>query len=430
MQLLRVSENKRFLCLEDGSPFFWLGDTAWELFHRLSREEAERYFQTRARQGFTVSQMVALAEFDGLTQPNYYGRLPLLKNRAGQYDPCLWDNAGPNSYWDHVDAVLDLAEKYGVYVAFVATWGDKYYQAHGVGPEIFTPENAREYGRMLGRRYGGRDNILWVMGGDRNLKYYDHFKVNEALALGIQETEQKRHLITLHPGGGQSSSYYFPHEDWLDFHMIQSGHNFRNLKNYEFIAHDYALASVKPTLDAEHRYEDHPVDFNPENGYFDAPDVRQAAYWSVFAGGFGVTYGHHSVWRMNREFSAYYPLTWEEALERPGACQVRHLKDLVLSYPFFERVPCQELLAGNYPGANYIAATRGERYALFYAPNGVDLPVRLGALPGAQVKAGWFCPVTGKKTEIGLFPNQGEKVFAPAHRGRDQDIVLILESAD
>jgi len=40
---LKVSENRRFLVREDGSPFFWLGDTAWELFHRSTREEAGRY---------------------------------------------------------------------------------------------------------------------------------------------------------------------------------------------------------------------------------------------------------------------------------------------------------------------------------------------------------------------------------------------------
>lgn len=428
MQRLKVSENKRFLCLEDGSPFFWLGDTAWELFHRLSLEEAERYFQVRAKQGFTVTQIVALAEFDGLTEPNYYGRFPLLKNERGAYDPCLWDTAGPNSYWDHVDAVLDLAEKYNMYVAFVATWGDKYFKAHGVGPEIFTPENARRYGRMLGERYGGRDNLLWVLGGDRGLAAYAHFKVNEALALGLREGEKKRHLITCHPGGAQSSSRYFPTEDWLDFNMIQSGHNCRNLKNYEYVQHDYALEPIKPTLDAEPRYEDHPVDFNPENGYFDAPDIRQAAYWGVFSGGLGITYGHHSVWRMNRAFSAYYPLTWEAGLERPGACQMRHLKALILRYPFFERVPAQELLAENYGGASYIAAARGARYALFYAPNGVDVPVRLGMLPGGTVRAAWYSPVTGETQEIGVLDNAGIRVFSPEMRGRDQDVVLCLES--
>ena len=33
--------------------------------------------------------------------------------------------------------------------------------------------------------------------------------------------------------------------------MIQSGHNYRNLKNYEFVQHDYEMTPVKPTLDAE-----------------------------------------------------------------------------------------------------------------------------------------------------------------------------------
>ena len=38
---LKVSDNRHFLVKDDGSPFFYLGDTAWELFHRLNREEAD-----------------------------------------------------------------------------------------------------------------------------------------------------------------------------------------------------------------------------------------------------------------------------------------------------------------------------------------------------------------------------------------------------
>lgn len=429
MQRLVIGENKRFLALEDGSPFFWLGDTAWELFHRLSLEEAELYFKTRSRQGFTVSQIAALAEYDGLTEPNYYGRVPLRKDGQGKYDPCLWDDEGPNSYWDHVDAVLDLAEKYGMYVAFVATWGDKYFKAHGIGPEIFTPENAKEYGRMLGERYGGRENIVWVLGGDRGLSAYQHFQVNEALALGLKEGEAKRHLITCHPGGGQSSSRYFPNESWLDFHMIQSGHNFRNLKNYEFVQRDYELEPIKPTLDGEPRYEDIPINFDPQNGYFDDADIRQAAYWGVFSGGLGITYGHHCVWRINRTFSTNFLMPWDQALERPGANQMHWLKELILRYPFWERRPAQELLAANYAGANYIAAARGQEYALFYAPNGMDIPVKLGAIPGESVRAAWYSPKTGERVEIGEFANCGERVFSPAQRGRDSDIVLCLEKA-
>src|SRR4051812_27748627 len=77
---LQVSSNKRFLQTADGKPFFWLGDTAWELFHRLTREEADTYLKNRALKGFTVIQAVVLSELDGLHEPNAYGEIPLENN--------------------------------------------------------------------------------------------------------------------------------------------------------------------------------------------------------------------------------------------------------------------------------------------------------------------------------------------------------------
>jgi hypothetical protein len=77
---LEVSDNRRFLVTEDGRPFFWLGDTAWELFHRSNREDAVRYLRNRASLRFTVIQAVALAELDGLNTPNAFGHRPLLNN--------------------------------------------------------------------------------------------------------------------------------------------------------------------------------------------------------------------------------------------------------------------------------------------------------------------------------------------------------------
>src|SRR5688572_2014358 len=74
---LKISDNHRFLVYEDGRPFFYLGDTAWELFHRLKREDADTYLKDRAMKGFTVIQAVAIAELEGHTDPNPYGHLPL-----------------------------------------------------------------------------------------------------------------------------------------------------------------------------------------------------------------------------------------------------------------------------------------------------------------------------------------------------------------
>ncbi len=66
---LQVSENGRFLKYANGDPFFYLGETAWELFHRLSYKEVEMFLENRREKGFTVIQAVILAEENGLISP-------------------------------------------------------------------------------------------------------------------------------------------------------------------------------------------------------------------------------------------------------------------------------------------------------------------------------------------------------------------------
>lgn len=117
---LRVSNNKRFIVTTDGKPFFYLADTAWELFHWLDRANADKYLSKRAGQGLTVIQAVAIAEIDGHTVPNAYGHLPLI-----DLDPATPAvKRGPdNDYWDHVDYIVDTANANGLYVGFLPTWG-------------------------------------------------------------------------------------------------------------------------------------------------------------------------------------------------------------------------------------------------------------------------------------------------------------------
>ena len=63
-QFLRVSDNQRFLVTQEGEPFFWLGDTGWEMLHRLDRKEMEHYMRNRSGKGFSVIQTVILGEID------------------------------------------------------------------------------------------------------------------------------------------------------------------------------------------------------------------------------------------------------------------------------------------------------------------------------------------------------------------------------
>ena len=113
---LKISENRRFLVYEDGTPFFYLGDTGWELFHRLTRDESEKYLENRRAKGFTVIQAVALAELDGLNTPNAEGNKPLIDN----------DPLKPNeAYFEHVDWVIRKAADKGLFIGLLPTWGDK-----------------------------------------------------------------------------------------------------------------------------------------------------------------------------------------------------------------------------------------------------------------------------------------------------------------
>jgi len=224
-------------------------------------------------------------------------------------------------------------------------------------------------------------------------------------------------------------------ETWLDFNMLQSGHYAKNTPNFRMIEHDYALAPVKPVLDGEPRYEDHPVNWDPDHlGWFDDYDVRQAAYWAVFAGGFGHTYGCHPIWQMltpGRKPLGLALHNWYDVIDLPGASQLKYLRALMESRPFLSRVPDQELVLQNpAEGEDHAQATRGDGYAFIYAPTGAPLHVDLRRLSAPKLRCWWFDPRTGKAADAGTRVNSGAAEFhPPAEPKRGNDWVLVIDDA-
>lgn len=428
---LTISANGRYM-EADGKPFFWLGDTGWLLLGKLDRDDAERYLSTRAAQGFNVIQVMVLhrpemtnsatgpALHDGdLTRPRTTpGRDP---GKPGEYD-----------YWDHLDWVVDRAAAHGLYLALVPAWGTF------AEMRKLTVNSAPIYGRFLAERYRDKPNIIWLNGGDTHA---DMATVAwQTLGRTIKAIDPG-HLMTFHPFGRTDSSWTFHNASWLDFNMFQSGHQSyaqdttpcaRGEDNWKYVADDWSRSPARPTIDGEPSYENmpHGLDFAREP-IWQAADVRRYAWWSVFAGAFGHSYGENSVMQFHvpGQKSAYWAhISWQDALQAPGAKQMIHLKTLMLSRVDPDRMPDQSLITDNGERYDRVAATRGRDYAMAYSYTGRPFRVQMGRISGTRVTAGWYDPRTAKTRPIGVFANRGRRLFTPPGQpAPGNDWILLLD---
>lgn len=395
---LKVSANRRFLVQADGAPFFWLGDTAWRL-HALWPAEVRAYLDHRRAHGFNVIQGPVLT----LDVSNY----------AGERND---DPQAPNPrFFAHIDRIVDEAGARGLYIAPVVIWGESPWT-------LRTARIAHAYGRWLGARYRGRSHVVWIVAGEYGIRSTSD-ETNalwDALGAGLRQGGEGRHLVTIHPSWTpeelQTSSTFFHHAPWLAFNMIQSsqgGNGGTGAQSWRLVAHDYARRPPKPTLDAEATYE---------YEKWDDFGIRRRAYWGVFAGGCGHTYGAEGVMDARAE--------WRGWLDVPGGLQMKHLRALMESRPLLTRIPDQGLVAGDPGGVpDRIQATRDARgaYAMLYIPRAAA-PVEVNArgLRGGRLRAWWFNPRDGTARAIGTLARRDRLSFTtPA----GPDWVLVLDDA-
>jgi len=403
---LMVSKNHRMLQHTDGTGFFWMADTAWQMSYKLNKQEVKQYLSDRENKGFSVIQMSAVMK----------GKFP--KNRDGA-KPFNNDSiVNPNQqYWENIDFIIQTAEEKGLYIALLPAW-------FGVlGSNV---NDANTYASFIANRYKNKKNIIWVLGGDSGDKSYSNpkntWKTNmniwNNMGVTIDKIVKDKQLITFHPGGYSSSSDWFNDASWIDFHMLQSGHrgdvDYANkllLKHYKNIK--------KPIFDGEPRYESILKSFSEKNGRYTAKDVRSIAYIQLFSGAFGHTYGHHSIWQFWKEGpvdccgSTEEDKTWTNALNDKGAEQMRYLAKLMKSRPILKRVPDHTMVI-----KGTAIATKGEGYAFIYLPDGGAVTIDFF---DKEVKAWWYNPRTGESRLDGVYSSS--HTFTTG----DKDMVLVLD---
>lgn len=407
---LAVSEEGRYLKHENGTPFFWMGETGWLLPERTDRDEASYYLEKCAMAGYNVVQVQTV---NGAPAINKYGQYSLVDG----FNFENIDRKGVYGYWDHMDYIIKTAERNGIYIGMVCVWGGV------VNSGALTLKDAEAYGKFLANRYKDAPNIIWIIGGD--IKGDKKTEIWEKLATTIKKYD-KNHLMTFHPRGRTTSATWFNDATWLDFNMFQSGHRRYGQRNgdgdypikenteednWRFVEASQEKSPLKPVIDGEPIYEEIPQGLhNPKEIRWKDYDVRRYAYWSVFAGSFGHTYGNNSIMQFMRPgtMAAYgAEKSWWDALNDPGFNQMKYLKNLMLTFPFFERIPDQSVIAGvNGEKYDRAIATRGKDYLLVYNYSGRPMQVDLTKISGKKKNVWWYSPKNGKLSYLGEFDNK------------------------
>jgi Protein of unknown function (DUF4038)/Domain of unknown function (DUF5060)/Putative collagen-binding domain of a collagenase len=383
---LRVSNDGTHLEHADGTPFFWLGDTAWNGALLSKSEDWNTYLQDRVAKKFTAIQFVTTQWRSAPT--NLEGEVAFTGKEKVQLNP---------AFFKRMDARIDALNAQGLLAVPVLLWAIKGDE----NPGWYLPEDqAILLEKYLVARYGAH-HVVWIPAGDTTYREANGEKWRRISRAVFDGT--KHAPVVQHPQGMQSYAEFFRAEKWLSFIGYQSGHGDNdatlNWLHSGPISKEWQLAPPRPFINLEPPYEDH-VAYHSKQRHT-AYTVRRACYWSLLnAPTAGVTYGAHGIWSW--ETTPKEPLLhqgtgiakpWFDALKLPGSEQMKFMHELFASLRWWELRPAPDLLVGQATApAHFIAAAktlRGEA-ALVYLPVGGTV-----TLTAKAVKADWFDPRTG-----------------------------------
>lgn len=388
-----MSSNGRYF-VKDGEPFFWLGDTQWELFRLFSLDDAKVVLENRKEKGFSVIQVMLTGVGDG-TKPNLAGQTPWEGN-----DP----TAPHEPYFKNADSIIPMGGEKGLVFAMGVF--------HQLQTSNITLANARMYARWIAHRFRNEPNIIWTMYPQAKREF---IPIVRELAAGLREGDNGSHMIAVHPDPSPTSSSFIHDENWLAFNMIQTCVSYELI--HKMVTEDFARKPVKPVVMAEGGYE------GVEFGRLQTPlEIRKQAYWSHLAGGHH-SYGHNDSWSS--------PSSWRSWLDSTGSLHMRTYREIVTAcHEWWNLIPDQSVFAdgeGSGLALNVAARSAAGDWIMAYLSSRTTVTIELEKITaGSEVRASWIDPTTGGRTRIGRYANQGTQSYTTPVGW--EDAVLLLEA--
>lgn len=428
-QRLRVADNKRTLAWEDGTPFFWLGDTVWEMAWKSTPEQLTAYLDDRQSKGYSIIQVVTMSHqvFQSFGVENRLGQQYFLNNDLDQLNP---------RYFDYIDDIVREAGKRDMIVVLVPLWAymmELHYvpEYHAYNLSIEQSMNVADY---IGARYAG-DDVMWIVGGDNAYTTPEMRQFWTDWAIRLKNASGGWHLMTIHPKGYASSFDFFPPETpWMDLQMYQSSHLAGGDYTWQAARRGFALNPVKPVINGEPTYEDiyhnlwEPGDTVSVATFRIRPEhVRQAAWESLLSGATGgVTYGGNGVWQWHipgipGSHNARFFV--EKAWTFPGSTHVGIMKKVAEEVEWFSWVPRQDLVLASI-APDIISLSMNDMGMMAYLPMGTTkITLDLYSL-GKNARYQWINPTTGDRTQVAMIKQDTLGLARDFTPPDDQDWVL------
>lgn len=400
-QFLKPSPNGRYLVREDGTPFLWMGDTAWYAGAKATMEEWTDYLEDRRRKRFSVIQVSA-----GRTPAGWTGPQPFYP-----------DGKPDGAYWEGIRDKVREANKRGLAVLLV-----------GLGRPTDSADvprvSAPEYARYIAGLFAGAQVIF---SPNFDGPYSPEL---DTVAMNLFAVD-KWHPITQHPNTRQGQNEIYAPKPYLSFHGLQSGHHGGKLEAAYGAAREWPLnlwrlEPVRPVINIEGMYDGRGSDEGPA---WRARDVRRIGWISWLSGALGYTYGagetarkvpgtNGGVWGWNQDAAAFD--SWRKAAAWPSSSHMTVMRDFFASIKWWRLEPAhglirQEGAPGNEQRAVFAASARRD-LGVAYAPAGGAFELDLRPFRG-PVRGEWVNPVDGKRVAAGVWAPGTVRLEAPPGGG-------------
>lgn len=327
---------------QDGSPLWFLGDTAWGLFTDNAEERHDRaaalcYLDARTEQGFNVVHSMLLSEAG-------WG------NSGGPpWNDIARQELNP-AYWQEVERRIAAANERGIIVGLALAWGMKRGREPYAWARFPDPEARLRYARHIAARLSAYD-VYFIVSGEwqgevNNRKLPEETIRAEFISIGdaLHAADPHGRMVAIHPMTKRGSVREYNAAAWMAFGDYQ--------QNYVDL-HERILESRqfdKPVVNAEYGY--HLRDSSGNDGIPDKDNstsldaIRHATWDIVMAGGYVVTGFGTTYFGGNRDPG---PFDLDAAKNDDWERQIGYLRKVFADLEYWELTPQDDLVQSATP---------------------------------------------------------------------------------